>query len=178
MTQTGFKPLPLIRFLTSLWLIDRCGWCTAEAEGRREGNLPPGLCWIMDLTRVADPGGPGADNGLEIIGFDTESAVSRVVGKSINLWIWIPSPGPMWEMWLKFDGAEIILERRSGFLKWEDKIKMRKLDYIFEKNSLFILKIKTNHILLELEPNWKKKIYHKKWPYFEIPMCLELLLAW
>ena len=45
-----------------------------------------------------------------------DSAVSRVVGRSIRRWIWMPSPGPMWEMWLKLEGADISLERRSGFL--------------------------------------------------------------
>ena len=37
-------------------------------------------------------------------------------GKSRSRCIWIPSPGPMWLMWLKLDGAEIIFERRSLFL--------------------------------------------------------------
>ncbi len=44
------------------------------------------------------------------------SAVSSVVGRSISRWIWMPSPGPMCEMWLKFEGAEMSFERRSGFL--------------------------------------------------------------
>ena len=29
----------------------------------------------------------------------------------------MPSPGPMCEMWLKLDGAEISFERRSGLLQ-------------------------------------------------------------
>lgn len=44
------------------------------------------------------------------------SAVSSVVGRSIRRWIWMPSPGPMWEMWLKLDGAEMSFERRSGLV--------------------------------------------------------------
>jgi hypothetical protein len=45
------------------------------------------------------------------------------VGRSISRWIWMPSPGPMWLIWLKFDGADIILDRRSGFLHMaRDKI--------------------------------------------------------
>ena len=70
--------------------MDLCGrWTavgpTAEA-GRREGSLPPGLCWIIDLTRDAVPGGCWvACNGLEMMGLEAESAVSSVVGKSISL---------------------------------------------------------------------------------------------
>ena len=45
------------------------------------------------------------------------SAVSSVVGRSMRRWIWMPSPGPMCEMWLKLDGAEISFERRSGLLQ-------------------------------------------------------------
>ena len=47
------------------------------------------------------------------------SAVSSVVGKSISRWIWMPSPGPMCEMWLKLEGADISFERRSGLLQSE-----------------------------------------------------------
>ena len=106
--------------------MDLWGWCIEEAEGSLEGNFPElveeaGLCEIIDLTRCCVLPGCWACKGLEIIGFPPEeaelSAVSKVVGKSMSLWIWIPSPGPIWEIWLKLEGAEIILERRSGFLK-------------------------------------------------------------
>lgn len=48
------------------------------------------------------------------------SAFSNADGKSRSLCIWMPSPGPIWLMWLKFDGAEIIFDRRSLFL-WGKK---------------------------------------------------------
>lgn len=128
--------------------MERWGWWTPEAEGRREGSLPPGLlCWIMDLTRTAvPPGGCCACKGLEIMGLETESAVSRVVGKSINRWIWMPSPGPIWEMWLKLEGAEIILERRSGFL---NKKQIRQNPYFCRaKNAKNVENTKTSKTLL------------------------------
>ena len=105
--------------------MDLWGWCIEEADGSLEGNFPElvedaGLCEIIDLTRCCVFPGCWACKGLEINGFEIEavvSAVSKVVGKSMSLWIWIPSPGPICEIWLKLEGAEIILERRSGFLK-------------------------------------------------------------
>ena len=69
------------------------------------GNIALARCGLVMAAAMAAVGG-GVD-----------SAVSRVVGKSISLWIWIPSPGPMCEMWLKLEGAEINLERRSWFLQ-------------------------------------------------------------
>ena len=143
--------------LTSLWLIDLWG-CAGCAEGRREGSLPPGLCWIIDLTRTDPGGGLGcwACNGLEIIGFDTVSAVSRVVGKSINLWIWMPSPGPICEIWLKFEGAEIILERRSGFLKKKYKIFYKYMIRIEKKWSRQFLSLLLKQVLFLKNPVWKK----------------------
>lgn len=42
-----------------------------------------------------------------------KSAVSIDVGRSISLCFWIPSPGPICEIWLKFVGAEIIFDLRS-----------------------------------------------------------------
>lgn len=41
------------------------------------------------------------------------SAVSIVVGKSRRRCFWIPSPGPMCDIWLKLVGAEINFDRRS-----------------------------------------------------------------
>ena len=98
-------------WLTSEWLIDRCGGggCAGSLGG---GSFP--VDWPnIDLTLCT---------GWEVtmgagVPWLTWSAVSRVVGRSISRWIWMPSPGPMWVMWLKLEGALIILERRSGFLK-------------------------------------------------------------
>ena len=124
--QNNFwKKMHFFQILTSLWLMDLWGWCIEEADGSLEGNFPElvedaGLCEIIDLTRCCVFPGCWACKGLEINGFEIEavvSAVSKVVGKSMSLWIWIPSPGPICEIWLKLEGAEIILERRSGFLK-------------------------------------------------------------
>lgn len=69
-------------------------------------------CGSMDFTL-----GGWIPDAILPPGDDCCSAVSRVVGKSMSLWIWMPSPGPMWEMWLKLDGAEIIFDLRSWFLK-------------------------------------------------------------
>ena len=57
----------------------------------------------------------------------TWSAVSSVVGRSISRCICIPSPGPMWLIWLKLEGADIILDRRSGFLQ-TGTVSMNKLN--------------------------------------------------
>ena len=62
----------------------------------------------------------------------TWSAVSRVVGRSISRWIWIPSPGPMWVMWLKLEGALIILDLLSGLLK------QREAEHLVTRNRLNI----------------------------------------
>lgn len=57
------------------------------------------------------------------------SAVSRVVGKSSSRWFWMPSPGPMWLMWLKFVGADISLDLLSI------------LSVSFNANCYFVLRI-------------------------------------
>ena len=80
----------------------------------------------MDFTRPMF--GPVAGTAGRVDGVDEGvpppdwSAVSNVVGRSIRRWIWMPSPGPMCDMWLKLDGAEIIFERRSGFLKTQKSL--------------------------------------------------------
>ena len=146
--------------------MDLWGWC----EGSLDGNLPPGLlCWNMDLTLVGTvaPGGCWvAWRGLEIFGLETESAVSKVVGKSISLWIWIPSPGPMWLIWLKLEGAEIIFERRSAFL--QSDLESLANDLCFwnsngTKNSWNVIKT-----LNSINFRWNYGFYHlvitsKKW---------------
>ena len=98
--------------LTSEWLMDRCGG--GGCAGSLGGGSFPVDCPNMDLTLCTGWEGTLGAAGLPCT---TWSAVSRVVGRSISRWIWIPSPGPMCVMWLKLEGALIILDRRSGFLK-------------------------------------------------------------
>lgn len=54
--------------------------------------------------------------------------------RSINLCLWIPSPGPIWLMWLKFVGADINLDLLSVLLKKRGKINKRLLT---SKNAVF-----------------------------------------
>ena len=98
--------------LTSEWLMDRCGG--GGCAGSLGGGSFPVDCPNMDLTLCT---GWEVTLGAAGLPCTTWSAVSRVVGRSISRWIWIPSPGPMCVMWLKLEGALIILDRRSGFLK-------------------------------------------------------------
>merc|ERR1719346_691191 len=88
--------------------MDLCGgggW----AGSRGGGSFP--VDWPnMDLTLWT---GWELTSGAGVL-CGTWSAVSRVVGRSISRWIWIPSPGPMWVMWLKLEGALIILDLLSG----------------------------------------------------------------
>lgn len=81
-----------------------------------EGGTAPGL------------GGPRGGGGacLVLVADVTRccawSAVSIVVGKSSRRCFWMPSPGPMCEMWLKLVGAEISFERRSVLLRLKQDI--------------------------------------------------------
>lgn len=84
----------------------------------------------------------------------TWSAVSRVVGRSMSLWICIPSPGPMWLMWLKFEGALIILDLLSGFLMWPqiNKTTLAKL-----RRASMLSRGRAMVWLFDREKEWKDK---------------------
>ena len=107
-----------------MWLTDLCGSLEAIGSG---GLWPPGGSIDFTLPAVCCDDACEAELSedcepaprLRVAGPPPSvcSAVSRVVGRSMSRWIWMPSPGPMCEMWLKLDGAEISLERRSGLLQ-------------------------------------------------------------
>lgn len=83
-----------------------CCWSDTKCDGE------PVILLVLELEDIPGKGiaaGRWAGCGLK-------SALSNAEGKSRSRCIWIPSPGPIWLMWLKFDGAEIIFDRRSLLL--------------------------------------------------------------
>ena len=83
-----------------------CCWSDTKCDGE------PVILLVLELEDIPGKGiaaGRWAGCGLK-------SALSKAEGKSRSRCIWIPSPGPIWLMWLKFDGAEIIFDRRSLLL--------------------------------------------------------------
>ena len=95
--------------------------CTCD-EAATEDEATDAVFWLR------------VDPGLPVPGPPPPSAVSRVVGRSISLWIWMPSPGPMWLMWLKLLGAEISFDRRSGFLGHKKKSQFHENWPIYEQS--------------------------------------------
>ena len=94
-------------------------------EGRHGGNYAPDQlfpAWWADPSAAVSVSPRNTWRQLR-----TWSAVSSVVGRSISRCICIPSPGPMWLIWLKLEGADIILDRRSGFLQ-TGTVSMNKLN--------------------------------------------------
>ena len=105
--------------ILTLWM--PCCCCCCCIVMRWEGD--PVILVLLELVDIPANGILPAER-CWTPWWEPNCSVLSKEGKSSSRCICIPSPGPIWLMWLKLDGAEIILERRSLFL------------YILRKNKL------------------------------------------
>lgn len=126
---------------------------SGEGECGNDGGVSLGRTFDMLFLKLLCGGivvGRGGA-GLKLVGRCTtfgSSAVSIVVGRSTNFCIIVD--GPIWLMWLKFEGAEIIFDRRSVAAV------LNRLD---SRNENLLLGIERSTLpVSRTSPNLKKKI--------------------
>lgn len=106
-----FKLFPWLDKGRGFWCCCCCCWCSCFAAAMAVAEFNELLftewttAWPALLLRIT-----GAGSGCLVL---CETWVLTFC-KSINCWNSIPSPGPIWVIWLKSDGPDIITDFRSN----------------------------------------------------------------
>lgn len=116
--------------ILTLWM--PCCCCCCCIVMRWEGD--PVILVLLELVDIPANGILPAER-CWTPWWEPNCSVLSKEGKSSSRCICIPSPGPIWLMWLKLDGAEIILERRSLFLYILRKKQIDQIWGLLKKNS-------------------------------------------